>query len=395
MIQTELTFFQIENNIKQGTYCGPWDNPDYMWEAKTLNSNTTNDVQQQEKKGEIVKTEQQTETDKMEKVEQTIPEVSINELSYEVCKELSPSEWNLVTHEFEEESVVAILQNMTTKCEQLEIYDIIVEVCRNYRNPYGDYGYTNPDWVVRVSLLLKLGKIPLTETINNVPINDGNLDYTKYSELLKHYYDITNALSLELEANRKKEHAQQELLAASAQLQTVLKNASEEGDKLKKQNEALKVSLQEKDNEIQQKDELLAQLTEEAEARKGLDEDERNRYEARINELMEANVLLSHEKEKANNSPNKQAIINELVGEMVKEAQDWEHGERQAVNSLIMNTCADDLTPETKKKVRELKKKKSVPIVGGDLVIDKHVDTAVNGVQAGGTGVIVKRENKE
>lgn len=337
MIDSELFFYTIEDQIKQGTYCGRWDNPDYMWENIVINPPPqAKTQQQQEKTDEVVKTEQQTETDKMEKVEQTIPEVSINELSYEVCKELNPSEWNIVTHGFEEESVVAILQNMTTKCEQLEIYDIIVEACSNYRNPFGDYDYTNPDWVVRVSLLLKLGKIPLTETINNVPINDGNLDYTKYSELLKHYYDISNALSLELEANRKKEHAQQELLAASAQLQTVLKNASEEGDKLKKQNEALKVSLQEKDNEIQQKDMQISQLKKEAEERNGLDEDDKEAF--------------------------KLEVINNLIKKMVDEAKEWSEADRGIVNGLLMNTCTSYMTKEVTNLVKGLRKA-NVPLI--------------------------------
>lgn len=386
-------FFQIENEIKQGTYCGLWDNPDYMWEAKTINSNSPND-EQQEKKGEIAKTEQQKKTDEMEKDDLITPEVLIGELNYNKCKDLDPGDWEYITKGFKKEYVLMVLKSLETSEQQTKIFN---SICDGYNaiNSNNSFGFIYPDWIDAISLALKFKKIPTKERTPEIPTNADGVDYTKYSELIKHYSSTIENLSQELEANRKKEQAQQELLAASSQLQAVLEKAGEESEKLKKQNETLQASLEEKGNEIRQKDELLAQLTEEAEARKGLDEDERNRYEARIKELTEANVLLSHEKVKANNSPNKQAIINELVGEMVKEAQDWEHEERKTVNSLIMNTCGDYLSNETKKRVKELKKKKSVPMVGGDLVMEKHVGNQVNGVQAGATGVIVKGENKE
>lgn len=322
-----------------------------------------------------------------------IPQNESKALTLGVVEKLSTTAWRETTDTFQQEKVRDILSECDCHATQLRAFDCILRAVEDWfgiGRGFEGQGRIEID-LMRDAIGYKYKSAPY-----DVPQTaESKIDYLQVQRLLSSYQATTNALSQELEANRKKEQAQQELLAASSQLQAVLEKAGEECEKLKKHNDTLQASLKEKDNEIRQKDEQIAQLTKEAEARKGLDEDEKNKYEARIKELTEANVLLSHEKVKANNSPNKQAVINELVGEMVKEAQDWEHSERQAVNSLIMNTCADDLTPETKKKVKELKKKKSVPMVGGDLVMEKHVGNQVNGVQAGATGVIVKEENKE
>lgn len=313
-------------------------------------------------------------------------------LTLDVVEKLSTTAWRETTDTFQQEKVRDILSECDCHATQLIAFDCIL---RSVEDWFGIGRGFEGQGRIEIDLMRDAIGYKYKSAPYDVPQTaESKIDYLQVQRLLSSYQATTNALSQELEANRKKEQAQQELLAASSQLQAVLEKARE-SDKLKKQIESLEASLKEKDNEIRQKDEQIVQLTKEADERKGLDEDERNRYEARIKELTEANVLLSHEKVKGRNSPNKLAIINELVGEMVKEAQDWEHDERQAVNSLIMNTCADDLTPETKKKVKELKKKKSVPMVGGDLVMEKHVGNQVNGVQAGATGVIVKGEDKE
>lgn len=344
-----IDFGTIENEIKQGTYCALWDNPDYMWEAITINPAPDGKREQQQEK-----------TNKMAKKEQITPESNIEKLTYDICKSLIPENWEYITSGFKRDHVLMVLKQLETNEQQTKVFNMIIDSHQTIHN--NGFLYSDPDWKQGISLSLALKEIPTKKHIPQIPTNADGVDYTKFAELIKNYDSTVDALSQELEANRKRESSVRELASAIAQLQATMEKAGEESAELKQQNEALKATLQEKDNEIRQKDEQIEQ------------------FKAESNK----------------ETFNKKEIVNEVVTLMVKEAEEWEDlEERKAVSSIILATLTEYLTPNVKKAVKALKHKKPEPPTPTELVLTKNVTNEIHEVHPNAVGVKIEKEDKK